>query len=654
MFPMMHTGAVLREGALARDHRRLAAIVSADVVGYSLLMGRDDSATLAGLKAHRRELIDPKIAEYGGRIVKTTGDGLLLEFPSVVDAVRCAVDVQRGMAERNAGVPDRCSGSSSAIGINVGDIIIDGEDIFGDGVNVAARLQTLADPGGICVSKVVRDQVLDKLSFTFEDLGAQAVKNIARPVDVYRVALDGGPTPRGRPAKLRSRRVRWAAAGTVLLVLTVVGAASVWWTSHRESASQPFAMSVAVLPIAARGGSPADERLAELLTDNVTTVLSRDRWTQVVARGRVVGARGEPADPRRLERGPGARYVAMGEMHREGGNVAVLMHLVDTETDADVWSDRFEFDAVRAESEPVRFAERIERRLWNGVFESAKAYAVSHSMTGDPWNAYLRASANWQRTEDHSAARKQLGEVLRLDPDFVPALASVAEAIIAQLSDASGPNEAQVRKDLEEADQKTSRAVALGSGDSYAWRMRAIVLTWMGRWDEALAASARAEEVDPGSFRRVLDRADILLLMGRPEEALTLAQYALAMDPETIDAVDMSYISSIRCRCDLALGRYREAMPACERLGASGSDWRSQARLAAVYAQLGEVTKATAARTAALKLEPRLTIAYLKAMPRPGSQAYLDLLDTHYYAGLRKAGFAEQCQGKGPQTRPFP
>src|SRR6476661_6789990 len=173
---------------MVRDQRRLAAIISADVAGYSRLMGRDDSDTLARLKAHRRGLIDPKIAEYGGRIVKGTGDGLLLEFPSVVDAVRCAVDVQRGMAERNEGVaPDKRL--LFRICINVGDIIFDGDDIFGDGVNVAARLEALAEPGGICVSRVVRDQVLDKLSFTFEDLGAQEVKNIVLPVEVYRVDL---------------------------------------------------------------------------------------------------------------------------------------------------------------------------------------------------------------------------------------------------------------------------------------------------------------------------------------------------------------------------------------------------------------------------------------------------------------------------------
>ena len=199
----------MREASLARDHRRLAAIVSADVVGYSLLMGRDDSATLAGLKAHRQNLIDPKIAEHGGRIVKTTGDGLLLEFPSVVDAVRCAVDVQRGMAERNTGVPQE-KRIDFRIGINVGDIIIDGDDIFGDGVNVAARLEALAEPGGICVSRVVRDQVLDKLSFAFEDIGAQKVKNIARPVEAYRVNVGSDALPaavsRHRPATLAAAR----------------------------------------------------------------------------------------------------------------------------------------------------------------------------------------------------------------------------------------------------------------------------------------------------------------------------------------------------------------------------------------------------------------------------------------------------------------
>ena len=207
---------------MARDQRRLTAIVSTDVAGYSRLMGRDESGTLAALKAHLRELIDPKVAEYGGRTVKSMGDGLLLEFPSVVDAVRCAVDVQRGMRERNAGVAPETQ-IRLRIGINVGDIIIDGDDIFGDGVNVAARLQGLADPGGICVSRVVRDQVLDKLGFAFDDLGQKEVKNIARPVEVFRVAFDAAAgvaaAPSSPPRRSRIARAPRIALAAVLFAL---------------------------------------------------------------------------------------------------------------------------------------------------------------------------------------------------------------------------------------------------------------------------------------------------------------------------------------------------------------------------------------------------------------------------------------------------
>jgi tetratricopeptide (TPR) repeat protein len=335
-----------------------------------------------------------------------------------------------------------------------------------------------------------------------------------------------------------------------------------------------------------------------------------------------------------LGRELGARYLAMGEMHREGGKFAVLMHLIDTDTGADAWSDRFEFDAAEAEGKPVRFAERVERRLWDGVLESAKAYASSHSVPGDAWNAYLRALANWERSEDASVARKQFGEVLRLDPEFVPALASQSDAILAQFSTASELDEARVRQDIEE--------VAVGTGDSYAWSVRADALSWMARWDEALAAISRAQELDPGSLLRVLDQAWILMLMGRPGEALTLTQRAIAMDPETIDTEWTNSIAGLQCRNNIVLGRYLDATPACERLGAGGKNWRRQATLAAVYAQQGEMSKAKVAKAAALKLEPRLSIAYMKRLPQPGSQAYLDLLDTYYYAGLRKAGMPEE------------
>ncbi len=278
---------------MVRDHRRLAAIVSFDVAGYSRLMGRDDSDTLARLKAHRRQLIDPKIAEHDGRIVKSTGDGLLLEFSSVVDAVRCAVEIQRGMSEHNVDVPAD-QRIELRIGINVGDIIIDGDDIHGDGVNVAARLQALAEPGGICVSKVVRDQVLDKLSFTFEDLGAQQVKNISRPVEVYRVELENGSSKIASrsPSSSSWRKLgslRLLAVGTLALVVASLG--TWFWLkptgsesttiarlarrpTNQDAGSAPAPLPMAIWSACANAGSP----LAVSRTDRSTNF--RSRWSR--------------------------------------------------------------------------------------------------------------------------------------------------------------------------------------------------------------------------------------------------------------------------------------------------------------------------------------------------------------------------------------
>ena len=278
------------EGRLARDHRRLAAIVLLDVVGYSRLMGLDDRGTLAALKAHRRELIDPKIAEHGGRIVKTTGDGLLLEFSSADAALRCAVDVQRGMAARNSGIaPDQRL--DFRIGINLGDIIVDGDDIAGDGVNVAARLEALAEPGGICVSGSVREQVHGNVDAGFNDIGEQQVKNISRPIRVFAVALDSEAIRRAaaaRPAGMRSSagpiasRIRppwlrrsWTVLVAAVVVLVAAGLSFPWWASRTIPASEPPAMSVGVMPLVAPPGDSETTQRAALITEDIAAKLSR-------------------------------------------------------------------------------------------------------------------------------------------------------------------------------------------------------------------------------------------------------------------------------------------------------------------------------------------------------------------------------------------
>jgi adenylate cyclase len=263
--------------------RRLAAILAADVAGYSRLMGEDEEGTLDRLKALRRELADPKIKEHHGRIVKTTGDGLLIEFSSVVDAVRCAVEVQQGMAERNTEVALE-KRIEFRIGINLSDVIRDGRDIFGDGVNIAARLEALAEPGGVCVSGMVHDQVRDKLDLVFEDRGEQQVKNIARSVHVWRISLGAKPA-----------------------------------VSASEALALPDKPSIAVLPFANMSGDPEQEYFVDGMVEEIITALSRIRWLFVIARNSSFTYKGQTVDVKQVGRELGVRYVLEGSV-RKGGN----------------------------------------------------------------------------------------------------------------------------------------------------------------------------------------------------------------------------------------------------------------------------------------------------------------------------------------------
>src|SRR6266849_1022368 len=329
--------------ALPRTERKLAAILAADVVGYSRLMGADEEGTLTQLRAHRRALIDPKIREHHGRIVKTTGDGMLVEFASVVDAVRCAVEVQRGMAERNAGVPPERR-IEFRVGINLGDIIVENEDIFGDGVNVAARLEALAVPGGICVGRAARDQVRDKLGFTFEDMGEQAVKNIARPIHAYRVRFEGVELPAAAPRTASPRRKRlvgWAAACAVLLASIAGGA---WYVTKPAMGPGAPRLSIVVLPFANMTGDPAQEYFADGITENLTTDLSRIPSSFVIGRGSAFTYKGKTVDAKQVGRELGVHYVLEGSVQRLGTAIQVNAQLLDAETGAHLWAERFDGD----------------------------------------------------------------------------------------------------------------------------------------------------------------------------------------------------------------------------------------------------------------------------------------------------------------------
>jgi adenylate cyclase len=287
--------------------RRLAAILAADVAGYSRLMGADEEGTLERLKALRRELLDPKIAEHHGRIVKTTGDGLLVEFASIVDAVRCAVAVQQAIPERNTDVAAE-SRIELRIGINLGDVIVEGDDLDGDGINIAARIEALADAGGVFVSHTVHDHVRDRLPFVFEDLGEQQVKNITRPVRVYRVR-DVGPAGKSQV--------------TPALAL-------------------PDKPSIAVLPFANMSGDPEQEYFADGMVEEIITALSRIRWLFVIARNSSFTYKGQAIDVKQVGRELGVRYVLEGSVRKAGGRVRITGQLIDALNSTHLWADRFD------------------------------------------------------------------------------------------------------------------------------------------------------------------------------------------------------------------------------------------------------------------------------------------------------------------------
>ena len=373
--------------------RRLAAILAADVAGYSRLIGADEGGTLTRLKAIRTELIDPTIAAHHGRLVKTTGDGLLVEFSSVVDALRCATEVQAGMADRNATTPvDKRI--KFRIGINVGDVVVEDSDIFGDGVNVAARLETLAEPGGICVSARVQEDSAGKLDLAFEDMGEQALKNIARPVRAYRVAMERRAEALKEPARL----------------------------------PLPDKPSIAVLPFANITGDPAQEYFADGMVDEIITALSRIRWLFVIAQNSSFSYKGQSLDVKQVGRELGVRYVLEGSVRKAGGRVRITAQLIDTTTGAHLWADRFDGsleDVFELQDQvAISVAGVIEPTL-----QAAETARSANRPTTDltAYDLYLRGHALfWSSARNVREALRLLEEAIERDPRYGPALAWAA------------------------------------------------------------------------------------------------------------------------------------------------------------------------------------------------------------------------------------
>jgi len=527
--------------------RRLAAIVAVDIVGFSRLMGADEVGTLAVLKAIRRELVDPAIASHQGRVVKTTGDGLLIEFASAVAAVLCATTVQRGMARRNTEIPD-AQRIVFRVGINVGDIITEEGDIFGDGVNIAARLETICEPGGLCISRTTNDQIRDKLSLPFVDLGEHKLKNIAREVGVYYLAenaiaalpelyLTFG-TAKGSMIANRSHHSPVSAAGR----------------SAKERELRP---SLAVLPFDNMGRTSELETFCDGLVEDVITALSKFRWVNVVSRNSSFALKGRAADIRQVARDLGVRYVLEGSIRKSDRRIRITAQLIDGTSGNHVWAERYDrnysglFDLQDEITGSI--VASLEYVLWIALVRGD-----SHIGPPDPEISPLRA-AGWHIVEcthaGNRAALTHATSALTANPKSVAACQYLANAYIAELL-LGWTDTAEA--DLQNLLEAGRRATALSPADSLSQGLYGLALAFEGDHDGALSCARRAMTLNTHSVNVLGPCGNVLSFSGEPQEGVEMLERALKLAPaHYFRAGVLSHIALNRLR----LGQPERGLP---------------------------------------------------------------------------------------------
>jgi adenylate cyclase len=542
-------------------------------VGYSRLVGEDEEGTLERLRVLRREVVDPMIREHRGRIVRITGDGLLIEFASVVDAVRCAVDTQREMALGNAAVPAERR-IEFRIGINLGDIMNDGEDIYGDGVNVAARLEALAPPGGICVSRVVRDQVRDKLNFTFDDRGEQQVKNIARPVRVFDVKI----------------------AGETMALTSYSGAAA--------PLPLPDKPSIAVLPFQNMSGDPEQEYFADGMVEEIITALSRIRWLFVIARNSSFTYKGKSVDVKQVGRQLGVRYVLEGSVRKGGNRVRITAQLIEAETGAHLWADRFDGpleDVFELQDKvAVNVAGVIEPALQAAEVRRSAARPINDLTAYD---LYLRALATYYpiTKERLLEALELLEQAIAIDPRCGPALslAAMCEMRLFREGWAEDPDAAS-RKAVDLA----RHALQAAGDDPGILASAAFVLANFGEEIGAMMALVdRALTLTPSFSRGWFLSGVMRLWAGQPDVAIEHAETALRLSPRERMGTPLSLIGEAH----FFKREFAEAAPKLLQSIQENPGYPHSYRvLAACYAQMGRLDEARDIIARLRAITPRL------------------------------------------------
>ena len=623
-----------------RDKRRLAAILVADMVGYSRLMEADERGTIARQKAHLSELIDPTIAEHHGRIVKLMGDGALVEFASVVDAVECAVAIQRAMVEREGEVPDDRR-IQYRIGINLGDIIIDEDDIFGDGVNIAARLQEIAEPGGVCVSGTGYDQLKQKVDVGYEYLGEKRLKNITEPVRVYRIVTGAASAkPRRRPRNWWATKAA-AAVAAALLVVAGVGSWQAGWLADsgvmsleaaaRIRPSLPSGPSIAVMPFANLSDDPAQDYFSDGLTEDVISALGRFSNLTVLAGNATRRFKGDTRASAEIGRELGVGYLLEGSVRRAGSQIRVSVQLIDATTDRHLWSNRYDSEFENLFSVQDDITRKVVGALAVELIrlESDRA-ANKPPQNLEAYDLVLRGRSLLRRQERSAnfQAQEFFERAIAIDPGYAAAYAGLGVAH--EFAVRFGYTEFVV-KGIEKAEALARHALALDSDSIRSRGLLASIYIQKGEFELAADQIRRVLAINPSDAESYKEYGDVMLFSGHEQKAIEWLEAALRLDPnmnaQRIGELAIAYYLS---------GRYEDAITAANRSVREAPElYIGYVILAAAHAEVGQIDQAVNAAQTLLRLRPFFTIDWATAPYRdPGDVA-------HLARGLRKAGLKE-------------
>jgi len=588
------------------ENRKLAAILAADVVGYSRLASADEDLTLARLRTLRSDLIDPTIAVHNGRVIKRTGDGALVEFRSVVDAVRCAVEVQNGMVERNAGVP-QYRRIEFRIGIHLGDVVEESDgDLMGDGVNIASRLEGVASPGAICLSEDAYRQVKARLDLSVSDLGSTQLKNIAEPIRVYSLQVGSSGT-------------KAAAASET--------------AASRPTTAAPPKLSIAVLPFANMSGDTEQDYFADGISEDIITALSKLSQLFVIARNSSFTFKGQNVHVQEVGAKLGVRHVLEGSVRKSGNRVRITAQLIDAATGGHLWAERFDRDLTDIFAVQDDVTQQIVGALALNLTEGDRQrLAPEHSRNTEAYDYLLRGRELWHRLtkETNVAARDLLQRAIELDPKFASAHAFLA---LTHGVDYLNRWSASPPESMAQAEEAATRAVTLDGSDPWAHWALAITKLYTRRHDDAIDEAERAIVLNPNFAEGHVILGEALYYSGRSEEALESYARGKILNPYFPDV-----LLHFQALAQFQLGRYEAAVDLLlQRLARNTVTDVSRALLAASYGHLGRFAEARAAWQEVLRVNPDYSLEYRRKVMPYKNPADFELM----VEGLRKAGVVQ-------------